>query len=350
MKIVLHIWLLVSASTTIAVKDPPLPPCPTNLQYFPQSLPMHCRMPRSADPAQFPGFPTLPPMPESFYQSPPPDKQPRPIPIPIPPFPGMPGAMPMPGPMGPMGQPMPPGPMPPGAMPVPMPGGPMPMPMPMVGGPPHKLPVIVMPFYSPDNSFKKQSTPRPRHRHPKKKRPRKKRPNSHESNDETSSGEGGSGSEDSEDSSEHGFWKGRAKGGRRKMSRRQMSGKKYRAKRKEVVNNKKKELLTPILQYVTKDGYVIFEKQISKGEAKDWLKPPRPDGPEVNAVEEKHDEKINEVKPKSAEKVVKAYEEEEVHMRAEESKEAEAITQKPSIKVKPRHRPRKPNPLIKGEQ
>uniref|UniRef100_A0A2A4JU08 Uncharacterized protein n=1 Tax=Heliothis virescens TaxID=7102 RepID=A0A2A4JU08_HELVI len=344
MKIALHLWLLVSVSTTIAIKDPPLPPCPTHLQYFPQSLPMHCRMPRSADPSQFPDvpqYPTLPPLPESFYQSPPPDKQPRPIPIPIPPFPGIPGAMPMPGPMGPhVGPPMPPGP-----MPGPMPGGPMPMPMPMpmVGGPPHKLPVIVMPFYSPDNSFKKPSTSRPRRRRPKKRRPRKKRPNSHESDDETSSGEGGSGSEDSDDSSEHGFWKGHAKSGRRKMSRR--SGKKHHPRKKEPMN-KKKELLTPILQYVTKDGYVIFEKQITKSEAKDWLKPPRP---EVNVVEEKHDEKLAEVKPKSAENIRRVSDEDARIMRAEDSKEVEATTQE-SKRVRPKHRPKKINTLVKGNE
>ncbi|KAF9408749.1 hypothetical protein HW555_011666 [Spodoptera exigua] len=136
MKLTLHSWLLlVSVSSSLAKDSLDLPLCPTSPQYFPQSLPMHCRLPRQANPGDFsdlPQYPTLPPIPDSFFQSLPPDKQPPPIPIPIPPFP----EMPMPGHMAPPGAPMP-GPMP--GMPGPMPGmpgmpGPMPMPMPIVGG------------------------------------------------------------------------------------------------------------------------------------------------------------------------------------------------------------------------
>lgn len=35
--------------------------------------------------------------------------------------------------------------------------------------------------------------------------------------------------------------------------------------------NKRQEILTPVVSYVTKDGYVIYQKKIKKEKAKDWL-------------------------------------------------------------------------------
>lgn len=348
MKIILHRWLLLfSLSITLAEDYLDLPLCPTNLQFFPQKLPMHCRMPRSIDPESYPGmpqFPTLPPLPESYFQSPSPDKQPPPIPIPIPPFPGMPGAMPMPGAMG--------GPMP-GMPGVP---GAMPMPMPMVGGPSHKLPVIVMPFYSQDHSFKKPPTKKPPHIHnhdddkkkrKKKRPPHKKKKHSDSETDSSCEDTSESDNDDTNSSDEHGFWKGRRKA-RRKISRR--FNREHKMRRKES-KNKKKNLLTPILQYVTKDGYVIFEKKISKNEAQDWLKPQN-ERPEV--AEKKHKVKPEQkpqedflFNPKSAEEFFKLDEEEKRRksMELKEVAAAEAQAEVVPRKEKKQHRPSKFNPL-----
>lgn len=319
-KIMLHSWLLlIGLSTTLASHEPDLPLCPTHLQFFPQKLPMHCRMPRNADREAFPDlpqYPTLPPLPESYFQSPSPDKQPPPIPIHIPPFPGMPGGMPMPGQIG-------------GSMEGPMPGmpGPMPLPMPVpiVGGPPHKLPIIVMPFYSQDHSFKKpQPEIPPKHRDKKKKTHKKKKKHYDIETKSSSCEDSESESSDRSSSSEHGFWIGRRKL-RRKMARR--SNKQHRTRRTEF-KNKRKDLLTPILQYVTKDGYVIFEKKISKNEAKDWLKSQTEKTEVVEQIkqekpEEKHqeDELFN---PKSAEEFFKL-DEEEKRLKAMEMREPAEI-------------------------
>jgi hypothetical protein len=228
--------------------DPDLPPCPTNIQFLPQNLPMHCRIPRDV---KFPGPPGGPllPLPPFFPPPPSSDKLLNPLPMP-----GLPNGLP-PG-------------LPPGLFPPGLPG-PIPMPMPMMPGPPGlpspKLPVIVMPFYSPDPSYKQ-----PPHKDDRK-RPIKihgrppRRPlyyDSHSDSDWT-----GSSSSDvsSSSSSEHrGWWK--SKRGFRRY------GKKLHGKNKSrKMRHGRKEVLTPVLQYVTKDGYVIYEKKISKDEAKDWL-------------------------------------------------------------------------------
>ncbi|CAK1543742.1 unnamed protein product [Leptosia nina] len=224
-------------------KDPELPLCPTNIQFFPQNLPMHCRMPTAADLQNIQHLPnpTLPPFPPPFYQSP--------LPGPGMPVPG-PG-MPVPGPM----------PMPfPGAMPLP--GG-IPMPMPGLPGPAHKLPVIVMPFYSPDTSFKKPQRPPVRLDPRKKYRIRKRRPRKHRhlsTTDESS--ETDTSSNGVTDTSEDEGWWARRHG---------TSGRRTNKHREKRRRHQRQELLTPVLQYVTKDGYVIFEKKISRGEATDWL-------------------------------------------------------------------------------
>lgn len=246
----LNAVLLISiiAKVKAKPKEPELPICPTNMQFFPSNLPMHCRMP--------PAGKTITPFPPGFFQSPPPDGLPNPIQFPIPPgfpqgFPGLPpgsGPMPVPGLPGPGPIPMP------GPGPMPMPGlGPMPMPMAMPPpGPAHKLPVIVMPFYSPDPSYKN------------KKRP--PRILDHESSSDTSG--------DSSSSVSREWWRGRrARSGRRSNIRRR-SGRGFRKNRKHRTikrRHNKGNILTPILQYVTKDGYVIFEKKISNNEATDWL-------------------------------------------------------------------------------
>ncbi|XP_038221647.1 WW domain-binding protein 11-like [Zerene cesonia] len=231
--------------SVVIAKDPELPLCPTNIQYFPQNLPMHCRMPTPTDMQNIPNLqmpfqsPTLPPFPPPFYQSPPPGKQPEPMPLPVPP--GMPGIPAMPGPM------------------------PIPMPMPLPGppGPAHKLPVIVMPFYSPDNSFKKPQQGRPDPRPRPRIRIRKRRPRYYSDTDDSSDTDTDTSSNELTDSTSEydGFWRGKRSGRR--------SNRHHREKRRR---HQRQELLTPVLQYVTKDGYVIFEKKITKGEAKDWLK------------------------------------------------------------------------------
>ncbi|XP_049871238.1 PHD finger protein 3-like [Pectinophora gossypiella] len=226
-------------ATTASAKDgePELPLCPTNIQYFPQTLPMHCRMPvnsplRSLQNIQnFPGMPKLPnmptPYPPPFYQSPSPDKVPPPLPYPMPP------------------------------------GFPAPIFPPIISQPqqPHKLPVIVMPFYSPDKTFHDEKKPD---------RPSINKPSDTDGDDDKSCDTDMSGTDKSDDSSgggvsSSGWWKPKKKNYRnyrRSGSRR--SGSKRR-------KHGRKDLLTPLIQYVTKDGYVIFEKEISKSEATDWL-------------------------------------------------------------------------------
>lgn len=70
-----------------------------------------------------------------------------------------------------------------------------------------------------------------------------------------------SSSTDTDNYSDDGWWSGRRSALKR-------SDQKNRKKRRGY---RKKNVITPVLQYVTKDGYVVFEKRISKPEAKDWL-------------------------------------------------------------------------------
>ncbi|CAH2085926.1 unnamed protein product [Euphydryas editha] len=204
--------ILLSYLARLEAKEPELPLCPTNMQYFPQNLPMHCRLPISpATLRPIPGKPMeyLPPTVPGF---------PNPIPGSVP---GM-----IPGPM-------------------PMPMAPM---APIPQSPAHKLPVVVMPFYSPDTK-----------NHKKRRFGHKKRPKHFYRSDDDSSDTDASSDDSSDHSSEHGWWE-RSRNGRRSN--------RSKSKRRR---HKNKDLLTPVLQYVTKDGYVIFEKQISKGEANNWL-------------------------------------------------------------------------------
>ncbi|XP_028179105.1 putative proline-rich receptor-like protein kinase PERK11 [Ostrinia furnacalis] len=257
----LSLFLLITV-VKIKAKEPELPLCPTNMQFFPQHLPMHCRLPIG-------GIPTIPP---DYFHSPPPGKLPAPVPFPVPALPpgvqglppGMPGFPPgLPGlPPGIPG--LPPGmpPLPPG-MPGFPPGIPGPMPMPMPGGgSPHKLPVIVMPFYSPDPSYKKLREKNKRILEFHTRRP-PRYDNDRSSDTDTSF------DEDCDFcSEERGVWRG-SRGFRRRMNR--MGSRMNRKHKSKRHRHNRRDLLTPVLQYVTKDGYVIYEKKISKDEAKDWL-------------------------------------------------------------------------------
>lgn len=238
------IFVCVFKINCILGKEVDLPLCPTNINYLPQSLPMHCRMPRSINYPVFPGgLPnfTFPPLPPGF---PSPDKVVPPMPFPMPPPAGLPGAPPMP-------------------MQVPM----FPMPPP---GPAHKVPVIVMPFYSPDAS-KKQQHGSSRHNGSKKRKRihiNKKRFPTYYSESDTDTDTGTSETDDSRyvssDTSSSDTvlgWMGGRRGG--------PIGREHVRKRRRHQSHK--DFLTPIIQYVTKDGYVIFEKKISKDQANDWL-------------------------------------------------------------------------------
>lgn len=223
---------------TIYAKDPELPLCPTNIAYFPQSLPMHCRMSNgktfNSEPIPIKSQPSVT-YPPSIYRSPSPNKIPPPMPFPVPP--GFPAPI-----------------FPPGMAVPPMAAIPGPVPMPIAGPPPQKLPVIVMPFYSPDPANKKDDDRR-------KKRKNKDTSESESCSDEDTSDSSGGGKSS-------GFWRPRKHGKKRKGHKhiyRRSGGGSRRNSRKN------KELLTPMIQYITKDGYVIFEKEISKGEAKNWL-------------------------------------------------------------------------------
>lgn len=200
---------------------------------------MHCKMPSNVKVVKVSGPGEPPNMPVS----------PHGLPIMPAPFPGPIPAQ-LPGPMAVTG---------------PFPGA---MPMPFPVGPPVKLPVIVMPLYSPDPSFKKtklKGTASIRSDADKYINRNIKLDIDTSSSSDTA--------RSSDTSSEGGFWgetrkRGWKKGhkGFERSSRR--FNKRFRAKRKR---HQKKDYLTPVLQYVTKDGYVIYEKKISKGEAKDWL-------------------------------------------------------------------------------
>ncbi|XP_050677731.1 SR-related and CTD-associated factor 4-like [Leptidea sinapis] len=238
---------------SIEAKDPVLPPCPTNIQFLPQNLPMHCQMQTPPENANNPKNMPFPPQGFKFPSYPPQFYQ------------GLPGKLPEPGLPGPMNIPPGfPGPMPlspgyPGPLPLPpgMPGAPIPLGPPMHPGPSQKLPVIVMPFYSPDTSFKKsqsnQLPEEPRKRRGRKHK-RKQRPQMHSDTDDST--------ESDSSTEEEGWWRGR-RDGRRST---------YGHYKKNRQTNRKHDLLTPMLQYVTKDGYVVFEEKISKNEAKEWLK------------------------------------------------------------------------------
>lgn len=268
--------ILLSITLALAEKDDlDLPICPQHVQFLPQELPMHCRLPRSTDTQAGP-FP--------FFQN----AEKQPFQFPPLPFPGIPGMMAGMAQGGPPGMPprMPPNlpqglspnfpqSLPPGiqpgspdpstgmskAMPMPMP---MPMPMAIPGNPSHKMPVIVMPFYSQDRKpFKKP----PHHSRHSSRKPHNKRSHHHFSSEIDSDDD----SDDKFDSKEsrEGWWKPPKKGkGSKKYGIFRRSNNRH-----HNIKKKKKDVLTPILQYVTKDGYVIFEKKITKNEANNWLEP-----------------------------------------------------------------------------
>lgn len=122
----------------------------------------------------------------------------------------------------------------------------MPMAFPMNGG---RLPMVVMPHHS-----KKADKPRRKSRKPKRKR----------INKESSSSE--SSCSESVD---------------------------YRRSRTKVrshsKNSKKHEVLTPVVSYVTKDGFVVYQKKIKKDKARDWLEMTKGD-------DDSHDKRENKEK------------------------------------------------------
>ena len=257
------VTLVVMATTAQAAKDgPELPPCPTNIQYFPQTLPMHCRMPVNGMPqlsSQGGSFPEMrrmanvPTFAPPFYQSLPPDKAPQPIPFPIP-----------------------------AGFPAPIFQGPL---VPQ-SAPAHKLPIIVMPFYSPDKVYQDK--------HPSESSYAKPKPDTRPSDtevDDASCDTDMSTEEDSDDSagggSSSGWWKPKKS---KKNSRNSRNSRNYRrsgntrrsGSNKRKHSHDKDNMLTPLIQYVTKDGYVIFEKEISKAEATDWLNDNNKKGDEID--------------------------------------------------------------------
>ncbi|XP_063540087.1 swi5-dependent recombination DNA repair protein 1 homolog [Cydia strobilella] len=248
----LRSYAILVSFTAVFAKDPEpeLPPCPTNFQFLPQTLPMHCKM--TSQPFQ------SPPLPPQFppFMSGPPANPGNPVPNPEKPL-----SAPFPPPM-PMGMPpMPMGmspPLPMGPMPMGLPG--MPMGMPMLGGPPQaKLPVIVMPFYSPDPAYKDPRKDPRKPSEPYKKKVKIIKKSRHHHNSDDSSWETDSSESSDTDSSDY--------------DRKRWNWKNRRSMRrhKKIRHARKQEYLTPVLQYVSKDGFVVFEKSISKGEAKDWL-------------------------------------------------------------------------------
>lgn len=116
--------------------------------------------------------------------------------------------------------PMPPQPFLPGGM-----GGAIPMHYPMQ----QKMPMVVMPYYSKSADKDQNKIKR------KKRRPKKIH------YDDSSSDYDDSGSASDEFN--------------------------LRAKHK----TKRRQVLTPVVSYVTKDGYVVYQKKIKKDKARDWL-------------------------------------------------------------------------------
>lgn len=146
-----------------------------------------------------------------------------------------------------------------------MQGQPMPMGMPMPGGMPmalqnmgmqQKMPVVMMPYHS-KNQDKKSTKNR--------KKKKKRRPKKYTYKSESCSSEESGSSEYTDSSNE-----------RRSSRKRYMrSGHKSKDRSKHKRN---REVLTPVISYVTKDGYVVYQKKVKKDKAKDWLdigqKPP----------------------------------------------------------------------------
>lgn len=129
------------------------------------------------------------------------------------------GALPQMGPMGSHSM----APLPPLA-----PQSMFPPPMPMAYPMQRKMPSVVMPYYS-------RSANRPEKRYRRKHRKHKRYDESYETDNEFS--ESGS--------AEPNFRRSRSK--------------------------KRRQVLTPVVSYVTKDGYVVYQKKIKKDKAKEWL-------------------------------------------------------------------------------
>lgn len=138
-----------------------------------------------------------------------------------------------------------------------MPGG-MAMAMPNMGMQP-KMPVVVMPYHSKNQDKKNKNKKRKKKRHPKK----------YTYKSESCSSDDSVSSDDTDSSNERpSNWKRFIRAGHKSRPQ------EYREKHK-----RRREVLTPVISYVTKDGYVVYQKKVKKDKAKDWLdigqKPPK---------------------------------------------------------------------------
>ncbi|CAH0752260.1 unnamed protein product [Diatraea saccharalis] len=119
-----------------------------------------------------------------------------------------------------------------------MPSVPQPLPLPMpMALPQPKLPVVVMPFYD------KQKNKLPR-RHKKKRKLKRKYISDSSCSDDSDT--------DYSSSSNIDF---RTK----------------KIKHSKGKHRRKQEVLTPVLSYVTKNGYVVYQKKINGNKVKDWV-------------------------------------------------------------------------------
>ncbi|XP_063540078.1 uncharacterized protein LOC134749101 [Cydia strobilella] len=128
----------------------------------------------------------------------------------------------------------------PSAMSMQMGMPPVPMQMPIVGPP--QLPSVVMPYHSRTaDKFRERPRKSKRSKKPKKKQKKKRY-------------ESESGSSSSDDS--------------RSMSGSESLEINFTSRAKD---KRRREVLTPVVSYVTNDGYVVYQKKIKKDRAKDWL-------------------------------------------------------------------------------
>lgn len=173
-----------------------------------------------------------------------------------------------------------------------MQGG-MPMGMPMgmsMGfqnmGMPQKMPMVVMPYHSKDQDKKRNKN---------RKKKKKRRPKKYMYRSESCSSE--------ETSSDYTDTSNEKQSNRRQYMR---SGHKSKDSNKY---KKRREVLTPIISYVTKDGYVVYQKKVQKEKAKDWLeigqKPTKSKWPENEDSGVGSEEKIKDEVKRSYRKIMK---------------------------------------------
>lgn len=124
-----------------------------------------------------------------------------------------------------------------GMIPISM-GNPFQRSMPMMSMPGQKMPTVVMPYHSKSSDKNHQSR-----RNKRRRSNRKHRKISSDSSDSSSS--------------ESDF---RRYANSRRSNQLQSVGK-----------QRQRQILTPIVSYITKDGYIVYQKKITKQNPKDWL-------------------------------------------------------------------------------